>query len=115
MFRSIHAGLQAAQELDPAAVVVLHPADHPEVSLSTLTALTDRSAQQPVQAIIPEYDGHGGHPVLMPPPVATVLLRSDCPAGLGDFWISYPEHCVRISVDDPSVCRDVNTPEDLVG
>ena len=114
MFRSIRAGLEVARGLDPAATVVLQPADHPEVARSTLAALTEKSLQYPHQAIIPEFASQGGHPILISPAVISRLLVSESPAGLGDFWISYPEYCVRIAVDDASVCRDIDTPEDLV-
>jgi molybdenum cofactor cytidylyltransferase len=114
MFLSIRAGLKTAQELDPKAMVVLQPADHPEVARTTLTALTESSRQHAEKAVIPEFDGRGGHPVLIPPAVIAQLVVSNSPAGLGDFWISYPEYCVRIAVADPSVCRDIDTPDDLV-
>jgi molybdenum cofactor cytidylyltransferase len=114
MFHSIRAGLKTAQELDPTATVVLQPADHPEVAKTTLIELTESSRQHAEQAVIPEFNGRGGHPILIPPAVVARLVVSNSPAGLGDFWISYPEYCVRISVADPSVIRDIDTPEDLV-
>jgi molybdenum cofactor cytidylyltransferase len=114
MFRSIRAGLEVARRLDPSAAVVLQPTDHPEVARSTLTALIETSLKCPDQAIIPEFAGRGGHPILIPPAVISRLLVSESPAGLSDVWISYPEYCVRIAVDDASVCRDIDTPEDLV-
>jgi molybdenum cofactor cytidylyltransferase len=114
MFHSIRAGLKTAQELDPTATVVLQPADHPEVAKTTLTELTESSRQHAEQAVIPEFNGRGGHPILIPPAVIARLVVANSPAGLGDFWISYPEYCVRIAVADPSVIRDIDTPEDLV-
>jgi molybdenum cofactor cytidylyltransferase len=113
MFESIRAGLTIAQTIDPNALVVLQPGDHPEVSQTTLNTLTTRSLQRPAKAIIPEYVGRGGHPILIPPQVAARLLALNCPEGLGQFWADHPELCRRVPVDDPSILRDIDTPTDL--
>jgi molybdenum cofactor cytidylyltransferase len=113
MFDSIRAGLEAAQTLDPAAVVLLQPGDHPAVAVVTLHALTDWSLQRPVQAIVPEYEGRGGHPILIPPAVAKRVLEANCPNGLGQFWTAHPELCFRIPVSDQAVVRDIDTQADL--
>jgi molybdenum cofactor cytidylyltransferase len=113
MFESIRAGLRVAQSIDAAAPVVLHPGDHPEAASHTLAALAEWSLMRPDQAIIPEYQGHGGHPVLIPARVIEILLAADCPTGLGDFWVAHPELCFRVPVDDPTVIRDVDKSADL--
>lgn len=113
MFESIRAGLRAALSIHAAATVVLQPGDHPEVAAETLAALADWSLKRPVQAIIPEYAGRGGHPVFIPPPVAEILLSADCPTGLGDFWLAHSELCIRVPVPDATVIRDVDTEADL--
>jgi CTP:molybdopterin cytidylyltransferase MocA len=113
MFESIRAGLIAAQSIDALASVILHPGDHPEVARSTLQLLTDWSLQRPVNAIIPEHADRGGHPILIPPTVAAIILSAICPAGLGQFWLDHPELCHRLPVDDFSMLKDVDTPADL--
>ena len=113
MFDSIRAGLLSAQSIDCDAAIVLQPGDHPEVAASTLTALTDWSLQRPVQAVIPEYEGRGGHPVFIPASVVQRILEADCPTGLGDFWAAHPDLAIRLAVGDRSILRDVDTPGDL--
>jgi molybdenum cofactor cytidylyltransferase len=113
MYESIRAGLHAAHRIDPTATIVLQPGDHPEVSAPTLELLTDSSLQWPDRVIIPQHAGRGGHPVLIPPEVVAILIETDCPAGLGQFWLEHPELCHRVEVDDPSVLRDIDTPADL--
>ncbi len=113
MFESIRAGLCAAQHVDLSAIIVLQPGDHPEVADSTLNALTDWSLQRPVQVIIPEYAGRGGHPVLIPPEICTRLIQTECSNGLGQFWVDHPELCWRIPVNDRGVVRDIDTPADF--
>jgi len=115
MFESIRAGLRAAQSIDAAATIVLHPGDQPEVAPSTLYALTDWSLKRPVQAIIPQIGNRGGHPALIPPQIALLLIEASCPAGLGDFWLSHPDLCFRVPLSDPSALHDIDTPADLNG
>ena len=110
MFESIRAGLQRAQALAPAAQVLLHPGDHPEVAPDTLRAMINKAAEHPESAILPEYQGRGGHPVLIPPSLSRRLLQETCPDGLRQFWKDHPHVCVRLPVDDPCVVRDVDTP-----
>jgi molybdenum cofactor cytidylyltransferase len=113
MFESIRIGICAALKIDPTATIVLQPGDHPDVAPSTLKILADWSRQRPGQAIIPEYRGRGGHPVLIPPAIAAMLIDADCPTGLGEFWTTHPELCWRVPVDDAGVLRDIDTLEDL--
>jgi molybdenum cofactor cytidylyltransferase len=114
MFESIRAGLRLAQHIDAAAAIVLQPGDHPEVATSTLDTLTHCSSECPDRTIIPEYAGRGGHPIIIPPNIAALLVEAECPAGLGQFWLDHPEFCHRVPIDDPSVVRDIDTPADLV-
>ena len=113
MFESIHAGIAAAQSIDPSARSVLQPGDHPEATSIPLTTLLNASLQRPDNAIIPEFQGRGGHPVLIPPAVAAVLVHAECPNGLGQYWLDHPDLVHRVPVDDASILRDVDTPGDL--
>lgn len=113
MFHSIRAGLTAALKIDPTATIVLQPGDHPAVDETTLQALLECSRSRAALAIIPEHGGRGGHPVLIPPAIAALLLQADSPHGLGQFWKEHPELCHRLPVDDPTILRDIDTPGDL--
>ena len=113
MIESIRVGLRAAATIDPNAIVVLQPGDHPEVLATTLQTLTQTASLRSDQALIAEHNGRGGHPVLIPASVAKVILASPCPDGLGQFWLDHPELCHRFAVDDASMLRDIDTPADL--
>ena len=113
MFDSIRTGLSKALSLASTASVILQPGDHPEVATSTLDMLLSRSLEFPAQAIIPEYTGRGGHPILIPHNIAALLLESECPDGLGKFWLEHPDLCHRVMIDDSKVVRDIDTPADL--
>lgn len=114
MFDSIRAGIQRALEIATTATIVLHPGDHPEVSIATLETLSACSFKRPEQVLIPQYGDRGGHPIFIPATVARQLMTVDCPNGLGQYWAANPTLCVRIPVDDASVVRDVDTPADLI-
>jgi len=114
MFDSIRVGLLAASRVNAAATLVLQPGDHPEVGAATLEVLADSSKKHPAQAVIPQIAKSGGHPIFVHPAVAAKLVMLDCPGGLGEFWQSHPELCIRIPVDDSSVLHDVDTPADLM-
>jgi molybdenum cofactor cytidylyltransferase len=113
MFESIRVGLDAADRIDPGATIVLQPGDHPEVTEATLRALIAAAAERPACAVMPEYAGRGGHPVLIPPSVARQVLQAEYSGGLRQFWIAHPALCFRLAVNDAGVVRDVNTPEQL--
>jgi len=70
---------------------------------------------------MPEYNGKGGHPALIPMDIARRILqwaRADgTPAtargqgGLRQFWIDHPELHRRLPVNDPSCVVDLDSPE----
>ncbi len=115
MFESIRVGMQAALETNPDSTVLLQPGDHPEVKPTTLELILALSGKHPDRAIVPEFQGRGGHPVLIPAGIAQQLLTADCPQGLGQYWSDHPKLCLRLSVDDGSVVRDIDTAADDSG
>jgi CTP:molybdopterin cytidylyltransferase MocA len=113
MFESIRAGLRMAQNLDDAAVVVLQPGDQPHVQRTTLDALVEASRRHDTKAVIPQFGRAGGHPALIPPNIAQLLIEGDCPRGLSEFWLKQAELCFRVAVNDSAVVKDIDTPADL--
>lgn len=117
MFRSVRIGLSvgvlkcSAEPPEP-SLVLLHPADHPEVRRDTLESLVAASVEWPERAVIPQYRGRGGHPVLIPPEVAKLICGYVGGGGLRQFWIDRPHLCHRLPVDDPGVVFDVDTQSD---
>jgi molybdenum cofactor cytidylyltransferase len=112
MLASVKAGLAAARSMHPTADVLLHLADHPEVKRDTLEILVRTSAEQPNRAVVPEFDGRGGHPVVIPAGLVSSILDFQAAGGLRQFWLDHAERCVRLPVDDPGVVLDVDTPSD---
>ncbi len=118
MFNSISAGLRAALQNPPprypgeglgeGQYILLQLGDHPAVEESTLEKLFNVAVEHPNKAVMPTYEDHGGHPVLIPLAIAEKILATPCPDGLRGFWLDHPELCVRFEVNDPSVIRDID-------
>jgi molybdenum cofactor cytidylyltransferase len=112
MIVSVKAGLAVAQSIHPTADILLHPADHPCVKRETIEQLIRASAEHPDQAVMPDYDGRGGHPAIVPARLVPSILDFTSAGGLRQFWLDRPELCLRLPVDDPGVVFDVDTPAD---
>jgi molybdenum cofactor cytidylyltransferase len=110
MFHSLKLGLQAAWDFDREASVLLQLGDHPQVGAETLTTLFALASANPGRAILPEYQGKGGHPVLIPRTVIGEILSVECPGGLREYWLDHPDRCLRMAVLDASVICDIDQP-----
>ena len=114
MFESIRAGLRQVLRVDASANVLIQPADHPQVSIKTLCALLRVVDENPGQIVMPEHEGHGGHPVLIPAETVQNLLTWSGDGGLRQFWRDNSQLCIRLAVDDAGVVRDLDTPQDYL-
>jgi molybdenum cofactor cytidylyltransferase len=118
MMKSVRVGLALASQLDNSADGLLQLADHPRVQAATLQSMLNARQKFPGAVIIPEFEGRGGHPVLIPPEIVNELARNageqaEFPGGLRAFWHSRTEDCHRINTNDAWVTRDFDTPEDI--
>lgn len=112
MFESVRVGLEAAHRVGPMAGILLHLADHPEVGPTTLPSLLAARVRHPGLVLIPQFQGRGGHPVLIPAGAIPWLLAYSGDGGLRRYWADHPDLCHRVAVDDAGVIRDLDTPED---
>ncbi len=112
MFESLRAGLSKVQEMDASADIVIQPGDHPFVSPEVLEHLLEEAGRHPNRAVMPQYQGKGGHPVLVPSSLLEPLLQWEGGEGLRGYWRSNPDVCCRVEVEDPFVIQDLDTPED---
>jgi molybdenum cofactor cytidylyltransferase len=112
MMSSVKAGLTTARALDATANIMLHLADHPKVDRETIERLVEESTAWPKSAVIPEFAGQGGHPVIVPAALVERILNYTADGGLRQFWLDHPHHCRRFEVDDRSVILDLDVPDD---
>jgi molybdenum cofactor cytidylyltransferase len=82
------------------------PADCPFVLPSTYESLLENLGQ----VIIPSYDFKAGHPIRISHQLKNSILESDKPH-LRAFLNEYDK--VYVTVDDPYILVDIDTPEDL--
>ena len=106
---SLKVGLREAGECDGA---LAWPVDHPLVRPATLQQVIAAAGQHPGKAIVPRFEGRGGHPTFFPRTLFAALLALPDDAGARGLFERHPEAVVRIDVDDPGVRHDVDTPED---
>ena len=115
-FSSLRSGLAAVQGRGANRVWVL-PVDVPCPDSETFSALLAAADDRRVLACVPVHAGCGGHPVLLDRRVFTRFehLAADDPEARLDKQIRKLEvsSIRRVDVDDPAVCLDLNTPEDL--
>jgi len=110
MFLSVQAGARALPA-DGTGFCVL-PVDCPFVEADVMRALVDAfAAAGSTCAVIPEHEGRGGHPVLLPMTARAAILAA--PAGATLRTIVTGLAPVRVPVASASVLADLDTPADL--
>jgi molybdenum cofactor cytidylyltransferase len=112
-FSSLQIGLhEVLNRGRDAAIVTL--VDRPPASPATLQILCDAFASlvHDKWAIVPEYRGQHGHPVLLAREMIEAFLRAAPTANARDIEHQNQQHIEYVAVDDPAVTLNVDTPED---
>lgn len=108
MSASIAAGVAA---LDPTIVATfIALVDQPAIPPSIYEFLVAYRRDSWAEIVVPEFDGHRGHPVLIDSWAFGELLNLDETSGLRGFLDRYAEEVHRVPVDCPYVRMDVDTP-----
>jgi molybdenum cofactor cytidylyltransferase len=112
-FSSLLTGLQEVLNRGrDAAMITL--VDRPPVSRSTLQLLCEKfnALERHKWAVIPEHQGRHGHPLLVAREMMEAFLKAPSGATARDIQHQYQSQIEYVSVDDPTVTLNVNTPED---
>jgi molybdenum cofactor cytidylyltransferase len=112
-FSSLQVGLREVLNRGrDAAMVTL--VDRPPVNAATLESLlaTFQASADNIWAVVPEYRGKHGHPILIGREMIEVFLRAPATASARDIQHQYQQHIEYASVDDPFVAWNVDTPQD---
>jgi molybdenum cofactor cytidylyltransferase len=107
---SLQAGLRALPEL--AEGVLFAPVDHPLFSAGTVDALCRTFFETRAPLVVPAYEGWRGHPVLFSEKLFPELLEEDLPEGARTVVRRYLDARVQLSVNDPGILADIDTPEE---
>lgn len=111
MGTSIELGMRAVGT--QSAAVLIAPADHPMISEHTIKLIL-RAWELGAPLVQPEYEGRGGHPVLIDRKYFDELLHLDAELGLRGFFQQHRTETRRLPVDSPFIARDMDTWEDYV-
>ncbi len=113
-FSSLQAGLQEVLNRGrDAAIVTL--VDRPPCSPETLRALCAdfrEVYEEGKWAVVPEYQGKHGHPIVIGREMVEAFLKAPAGSTARDVEHSVPSRIRYLPVADPGVATDVDTPED---
>jgi CTP:molybdopterin cytidylyltransferase MocA len=115
-FSSLQVGLhEVLNRGRDAAMITL--VDRPPVSAATIQMLRDafEGAEQNIWSVVPEFSGKHGHPYLIGREMMEAFLRVPATSIARDIEHQHQEHIQYLSVDDPLVALNINTPEDYAG
>ncbi|HKA58945.1 MAG TPA: nucleotidyltransferase family protein [Gemmatimonadales bacterium] len=110
---SLRAALRALQPVQPTAVLVW-PVDLPHVRVTTIDRLLEAHRRTNGSIVLPLLGGKRGHPVIWGSPLFEELVQSPAATRNGARAIlrQHEREIVAVSVDDPAVIDQINTPED---
>jgi molybdenum cofactor cytidylyltransferase len=109
MSASIACGVKQVHPNARALLIAL--VDHPAVSPQVITLLIERW-RLGAKLVQPEYEGHGGHPVLIDLAYRDDLATIDPQRGLRALFDAHRAEVRRVPVESPYVARDMDTWED---
>jgi molybdenum cofactor cytidylyltransferase len=112
MSASITVGVSSLSPSVKSALIAL--VDHPAVPPSVLIQLIAKWELGRGRFIQPEYEGHGGHPVLIDLEYRAELMNLDPQRGLRSLLEAHRLQVLRVSTDSPYVARDMDTWEDYL-
>lgn len=113
-FSSLQVGLQDVLNRGrDAAIVTL--VDRPAAEVATARQLRDAflSADDPTWAVVPEFGGKHGHPLVIGREMIEAFLRAPANATARAIEHANQQHIRYIPVSDPLVIANVDTPEDF--
>jgi molybdenum cofactor cytidylyltransferase len=115
-FSSLQTGLHEVlnQGRDAAMVTLVDRPPVDEATIRTLRAAFE-SATREIWAVVPEFSGKHGHPYLVGREMIEGFLRAPATAVARDIEHQHQQHIQYVSVDDPMIALNINTPEDYAG
>jgi len=113
-FSSLQVGVQEVLNRGrDAAMITL--VDRPPIRPATLDALVEafeHALRQGKWAVVPEYRGKHGHPILAGREMIEAFLKAPSSSSARDVEHAHRERIAYVAVDDPLVVANVNTPEE---
>ncbi len=113
-FSSLQCGLDNVLDRGrDAAILTL--VDRPAPALATIELLKNafQQAGDNVWAVVPEFGGKHGHPIVIGREMMNAFLRAPASSSARDVEHANQSHILYLPVTDPLVAANVDTPEDL--
>ncbi|HEY0100305.1 MAG TPA: nucleotidyltransferase family protein [Pyrinomonadaceae bacterium] len=101
----------AATTTTPGAVLIAL-ADHPAVTAQTIEEVIAAHRRTGARLVVPEWQGRGGHPVLVSMGLRASLLNLDSVGGLRSLFAAHAGEVLRVPVASGYIARDMDTWED---
>ncbi len=113
-FSSLQIGLHEVlnRGRDAAMITLVDRPPATAATLDKLRAAFDVAAAQGKWAVVPEYAGKHGHPILIGRELIEAFLRAPATATARDIEHKNQDQIEYVPVDDPLVTINVNTPQD---
>ncbi len=88
--------------------------DRPPATAATLQKLIDafEGRVRNTWAVVPEFEGKHGHPILIGREMIEIFLRSPASGNAREIEHSNQQRIMYVPVDDSRVTVNMNTPED---
>jgi len=112
MCASLARGVEALPEGAGAVLVAL--VDHPAVPPAEIRKLIEERRRTGARLVVPEWQGRGGHPVLIDLAFREELLSLPPEKGLRALFDARRAEVLRVPAASPYVARDMDTWDDYV-
>jgi molybdenum cofactor cytidylyltransferase len=109
---SVARGVEALSALTGAALVAL--VDHPAVPPAEIKRLIEERHRTGARLVLPEWQGRGGHPVLIDLAYRDELLALVPEKGLRALFDVHRAEVLRVPARSPYITRDIDTWEDYL-
>ncbi|MDQ3653113.1 MAG: nucleotidyltransferase family protein [Acidobacteriota bacterium] len=107
---SIARGVEQVSEAARTLIVAL--VDQPAIPPDVIRYLIAERLRTGAPFIVPQWNGRGGHPVLIDLGYRDQLLRLDAERGLRALFDAHRDRVRRVAVNSPYVARDMDVWED---
>ena len=109
---SVARGVEAISKEAEAVLVAL--VDQPAVPPEEILRLIEARRRTGARLVVPEWEGRGGHPVLVDLSLRAEMLDVVPEKGLRALFEAHRDEALRVPAGSPYVARDMDTREDYV-
>jgi molybdenum cofactor cytidylyltransferase len=109
---SVARGVEALGDETKAALVAL--VDHPAVPPASVAGLIEARRRTGARLVVPEWEGRGGHPVLVDLSLRDEIVRVAPRGGLRAVFDAHRAEVLRVPAASPFVVRDMDTWDEYV-